>query len=149
MSARIQKIFLVLVALMVVGLVLAGLVFVKAFQGWQLVIRAGNEEATVQNIRTIAAVEAQYFYSHRRTFGTFEQLVSEQLLDSKFSGNPVKTDGYVFTLNVASEPAAFTIQADPESARTGTKHFYLDSISQKIHVTSEKPAGPNDPVLKE
>jgi len=29
----------------------------------------------------------------------------------------------------------------------GSKHFYLDSISREIHVNSEKPAGPNDPVL--
>src|SRR6476620_10181148 len=147
MSARIQKIFLVLVAVMVVGLVLAGLVFVKALQGWQLAIRAGNEEATVQNVKTIAVVELQYFYDHHRTFGTFEQLVQEQLLSSKFSGNPVKTDGYVLTLTVTSEPAAFTITANPASPQTGTKHFYLDSVSREIHVNSEKPAGPNDPVL--
>ena len=147
MSARIQKIFLVLVAVMVVGLVLAGLVFVKAFEGWQLAIRAGNEEANVQNLKTIATVELQYFYSHHRTFGTFEQLVQEQLLSSRFSGNPVKTDGYVFTLTVTSEPAAFTIKVDPESTLTGTKHFYLDSVSREILVNSEKPAGPNDPVL--
>src|SRR6185369_8468349 len=147
MSARIQKIFLVLVAVMVVCLVLAGLVFVKAFEGWQLAIRAGNEEANVQNLKTIATVELQYFYSHHRTFGTFEQLVQEQLLSSKFSGNTVNTDGYVLTLNVTSEPATFTIKADPAHAMAGSKHFYLDSVSREIHVNAEKPAGPNDPVL--
>jgi type II secretory pathway pseudopilin PulG len=149
MSARIQKIFLVLVALMIVGLVLAGLVFVKAFEVWQLATRAGNETATVQNIKTIATVELQYFYSHRRTFGTFEQLLNEQLLHSKFSGNPVSTDGYAFTLTVTSEPSTFTLNADPANAQTGKKHFYLDSVSREIHVNSEKPADPNDPVLKE
>ena len=148
-SARIQKIFLVLVAVMVVGLVLAGLVFVKAFQVWQLAIRFGNETATVQNIKTIAVVELQYFYGHRRTFGTFEQLMKEQLLSSKFSGNPVSTDGYVFTLTVASEASTFTLNADPANAQTGKKHFYLDSVSRELHVNSEKPAGPNDPILKE
>ena len=146
MRASIQKISLVLVAIMVVGLVLAGLVFVKAFEGWQLAIRAGNEAATLQNIKTIAVVELQYFYGHRRSFASFEELVKEQLLSSKFSGNPVSTDGYVFTLTVTSEPAVFTIKADPESTVTGKKHFYLDSVSREIHVNSEKPAGPNDPI---
>ena len=149
MASGMQKVFLVVTAVMLVGLVLAGLVFVKAFDAWQLAKRAGDETATLQNIKTIAVVELQYFYGHRRTFGTFEQLVQEKLLSSKFSGNPVNTDGYVFTLTVTPEPAAFTIKADPESRLTGTKHFYLDSVSREIHVNSEKPAGPNDPVLKE
>lgn len=148
MSARIQKIFLVLVAVMVVGLVLAGLVFVKAFQGWQRAMQADNEVAAVQNLKTIAVVESQYFYSHRRTFGTFEQLAKEQLLSLKFSTNPVKTDdGYVLTLTVTSEPAAYTIMADPSNPQTGRRHFYLDSASREIHVNPDQPAGPNDPIL--
>ena len=149
-SARIQKIVLVLVAVMVVGLVLAGLVFVKAaLDGWQPAIRAGNEAATVQNLKTIAAVELQNFYSHRRMYGTFEELVKEQMVSSKFAGNPEKVtaDGYVLTLTVKSEPQAFVITASPETAMTGTKHFYLDSVSREVHVNSEKPAGPNDPIL--
>ena len=148
MRASIQKLSLVLVAIMVVGLVLAGLVFVKAFDAWQLATRAGNEAATVQNLKTIAAVEAQYFYSHRRTFGTFEQLVNEQMLSSRFAGNPVTVDGYVLTLTLTSEPPAFVITATPVNKATGSKHFYLDSVSREIHVNSEKPAGPNDPVMK-
>jgi len=147
MASGMQKVFLVVTAVMLVGLVLAGLVFVKAFDAWQLAKRAGDETATLQNIKTIAVVELQYFYGHRRTFATFEQLVQEQLLSSKFSGNPVNTDGYVLTLNVTSEPATFTIKADPAHAMAGSKHFYLDSVSREIHVNAEKPAGPNDPVL--
>jgi len=148
MASGMQKVFLVVTAVMLVGLVLAGLVFVKAFDAWQLAKRAGDETATLQNIKTIAVVELQYFYGHRRTFATFEQLVQEQLLSSRFSSNPVNTDGYVLTLTVTPDPAAFTIKADPESRLTGTKHFYLDSVSREIHVNAEKPAGPNDPVLE-
>jgi len=146
-SARIQKIFLVLVAVMVVGLVLAGLVFVKAFDAWQLATRAGNEAAIVQHLKTIAAVEAQYFYSHHRTFGTFEQLVKEQMLSSRFAGNPVTLDGYVLTLTLTSEPQAFVVAATPVSKAAGSKHFYFDSVSRELHVNSEKPAGPNDPIM--
>jgi hypothetical protein len=148
MSASIQKISLVLVAIMVVGLVLAGLVFVKAFDAWQLAKRAGDEEATVQNLKTIATVELQYFYSHRRTFGTFEQLEKEQMVSSKFTGNPVAVDGYVLTLTLTNEPPTFVIAATPVNKLAGSKHFYLDSVSREIHFSSEKPAGPNDPILK-
>jgi hypothetical protein len=147
MPASIQKFSLVIVGIMVVGLVLAGLVFVKAFDAWQLAKRSGNETVTVQNIKTIAVVESQYFYSHHRTFGTFEQLVKEELLGSRFSTNPVSTDGYVLTLTVTSDPAAYTITADPANAMAAAKHFYLDSVSREIHVNSAKPAGANDPVL--
>jgi hypothetical protein len=147
MTSSIQKIFLVLVAVMVVGIILAGLLFVRSFAVWETVQLAGNETATVQNLKTIAVVELQYFYSHRRTFGTFDELVKEQLLSRKFAGNPVTTDGYVLTLTVTSEPAAFSINANPLSAFEGKKHFYLDSVSREIHVNPEKPAGPNDPVL--
>ena len=147
MSAGIQKLFLVIVAVMLVGLVLAAIVFVKAFSSLQAVHQIGNETATIQNLKTIAVVEANYFYSHQRTYGTFEQLVKEQLLSSRFSAEPATTAGYVLTLSVTSEPAGYTIKVDPESTLTGTKHFYLDSVSREILVNSEKPAGPNDPVL--
>ena len=75
--------------------------------------------------------------------------MKEQLVSSKFTGNPVTVDGYVLTLTVTSEPPAFVITATPVNKLPGSKHFYLDSISREIHVSSEKPAGPNDPILKE
>ena len=147
MTGRLQKFFLVLLALMLVGIVLAGLVVSQAFKAWVAASRAGNEAAVVQHLKTIAVVEANYFYSHNRTFGTLEQLTKEQMMSGKFAGNPVTIDGYVFTLTVTSEQAAYTLTADPASKAEGTNHFYLDSLSHQIHVNREKPAGPNDPLL--
>jgi hypothetical protein len=147
MSSSIQKIFLVLVSVTLIGLVLAAIVFVKAFSGWQMAIRAGNETATVQHLKTISVVESDYFYSHRKSFGTFEQLVKEQMLSAKFDGNPVTVDGYILTLTLTAEPPSFAVTANPASAAEGSKHFYLDSVSREIRVNSDKPAGPNDPVL--
>jgi hypothetical protein len=144
---RVQKLLLVLGAVMLVGVVLAGLILGKALSALQTVQRIGNETATIQNLKTIALVESQYFYSHRRTFGTFERLVAEQMLSAKFAGNPVTNDGYVLTLTITSEPAAYRITADPASAREGARHFYLDSVSREIHVNSDKPAGSNDPIV--
>jgi type II secretory pathway pseudopilin PulG len=147
MTSGMQKVFLVLTAVMLVGIVLAALVFTKAFSVWVAATRAGNEAATIQHLKTIGVVELQYFYAHQRTFGTLEQLVQEQLLSSKFKGNPV--DGYVMTLTVTSDRAAFTLTADPASASDGKNHFYLDSMSRQIHSNPDKPAGPNDPVHQE
>ena len=149
MPGQIQKYLLVIAALMLVGIVLAGLVIAGATRSWHAVIKAGNETATIQNLQTVAAVEAAYFYGHNRRFATFEELTSEQLLNSKFSGSPVTVDGYVFTLKVTTDPAAYTLAADPERQATGTKHFYVDSVSWRIHVNSHQPAGPGDPLLSE
>lgn len=143
MSSGLQKVFIVLFAVMLVGIVLAGLVFVSAFSGWVSATRAGNEAATVQNLKTVAVVESQYFYGHHRTFGTLQQLVQEQMISAKFNGNPI--DGYVLTLTVSSEPAAYTLAADPASKSQGTNHFYLDSSLHQIHFNPDQPAGPNDP----
>ena len=108
---------LVLLAVMVIGIVLATMVFTKAVAVWQAATRAGNEAATVQNLKTIAAVEAFYFYGHNRTFGTFEQLMREQSLSRKFAANPI--DGYNFVLAVTPDQTAFSITADPAGASGG------------------------------
>jgi hypothetical protein len=97
----------------------------------------------MQNIKTIAAAEVQYYNTHKRNFGTFEQLTEEQMLTSRFSGEPPYKDGYVFTLKVT--PGTYTLNADPQSWRTGRNHFYVDSTSASIHMNPDQPAGPNDP----
>lgn len=134
--------------LLAVGLTLA--LAVMAVRQHQAVDRAGNEAATMQNLKSIAACEAQYFISHNRTFGTFDQLVAEQMLSSKFSGNPVTADGYVLVLVVTPKTAkldsSFAISADPQNSSSGKQHFYLDSGTERIHVNSDRQAGPEDPV---
>lgn len=144
MTRRTQKVLLVLAAVMLSGLVLAVL-FGAVVNGWRAAVRAGNEAATVQNLKTIAAVESQYFLEHKRNYGTLEELLREQMVNSKFAGNPVTSDGYVFSLTLTPERAAYKIAADPASE--AGKHFYLDSTSGQIHFHPDHPAGPNDPVL--
>lgn len=115
--------------------------------------RAGNEAATVQNLKTIAAVEIQYYSTHSRTFGTFEQLVSEHMLSRQFAANPVNVDGYVLTVTLVPGTqnirGSFILRADPLNRRVGKNHFYLDSESSQIHVNPDKPASPSDPLLNE
>lgn len=138
-----------LIELMIV-IAIIGILIGAAVYGWKAATRAGNEAATLQNLKTIAAVQIQYYNTHSRTFGTFEQLVKEQMLSSKFSGNPPVADGYVINLKVvpktATSTTSYTLNADPQDANSGKNHFYIDSTDGSIHVNPDQPAGPNDPV---
>jgi Tfp pilus assembly protein PilE len=122
-----------------------------SFHLWRAAKRSGNEAATVQNLKTIAAVQIQYYNTHNRTFGTFDQLIKDGLLDARFAGDLPLVDGYTFTLKVttrtASVKTSYTLNADPQSGASGRNHFYLDSTSFAINVNADQPAGPNDPPL--
>jgi len=146
MTGRVQKLLIALSVLALIGFFIVGLIAGAAAFGWRAAERAGNEAATVQNLKTIAAVEAQYFYSHKRAFATLEELASEQMLNSKLARSPVQADGYVLVLSLTADSAAYSIVADPLSPSSGTNHFYLDSASGQIRVNSERRAGPNDPL---
>jgi Tfp pilus assembly protein PilE len=151
MKRTAPKIIILISAIsLIVVTVIAGLSVLLVY-GHDEAARAGNEAATVQNLKAIAAVETQYYSTHSRTFGTFEQLVGEQMLSRKFAANPVNVDGYVLTLIlVPGAPnirSSYTVRADPLNRKEGRKHFYLDSESRQIHVNPEKPAGSNDPIV--
>ena len=138
-----------LIELMIV-IAIIGILIGAAVYGWRAAQKAGNEAATLQNLRTIAAVQIQYYNTHSRTFGTFDQLVKEQLLSSKFAGNPPSPDGYILSLKVtpktATSTTSYTLNADPQDAGSGTNHFYVDSTDSSVHVNPSQSAGPNDPV---
>ena len=138
-----------LIELMIV-IAIIGILIGAAVYGWKAAQKAGNEAATLQNLKTIAAVQIQYYNTHARTFGTFEQLVKEQMLSSKFAGNPPNVDGYILNMKVtpktATSPTSFTLNADPQNDASGGNHFYIDSTDSSIHVNQTQPAGPNDAV---
>ncbi len=147
MSGWLKALLIVGVVVMLLG-VLAG----TGGCGWKAAQRSGNEAATLQDLKMIAQLEIQYFNTHNRTFGTFDQMANEQmLLDSRFSGNLPIVDGYVFTLRVTqkttSQPSSYTLNADPQSESTGKNHFYIGSLSGLIHANPDKPAGATDPEL--
>jgi type II secretory pathway pseudopilin PulG len=151
MTSRTQKIIIGLAVVLLVGLTVIGFLLGAVVYGWKAAQRAGNEAATIQNLKTIAAVETQYFNTHNRTFGTFDQMVKEQMLSSKFAGNPVIPDGYRLSLTLNAKTAnlasSYSVSADPRDESSGQRHFYLDSGSGQIHVNEHEPAGPEDPVL--
>jgi prepilin-type N-terminal cleavage/methylation domain-containing protein len=143
-----------LIELMIV-IAIIGILIGAATIGWRAAVRSGNEAATLQDLKTIASVEIQFYNTHNRNFGTFEELVKEQMLDTRFNGNPPGVDGYIFTLKVnpktANSQTSYTLNADPQQAdgigATGRNHFYIDSTAGTIHVNANQPAGPNDPPL--
>ena len=138
-----------LIELMIV-IAIIGILIGAAVVGYRAATRAGYEAATIQNMRTIAAVQIQYFNTHSRSFGTFEQLIGAQMLTSKFSGNPPVADGYVLTMKVVpktpTSTSSYTLNADPQDASSGTNHFFLDSNDSSIHINPTQSAGTNDPV---
>jgi len=136
-----------LIELMIV-IAIIGILIGAAVIGFQAAQKAGNEAATIQDLKTIAAVQIQYFNTNSRTFGTFDQLIKDKLLNERFAGNPPATDGYVFTLKVVpktpSAPSSFTLNADPLSTGTGKNHFYIDSSDSNIRANKDQPAGASD-----
>ena len=149
MTTLVKGIIIGVAAVVLLVVIAFGVLFVSGFYGWKAAQRAGNEAATLQDLKTIAAVEIQYYNTHNRTFGTLDQLIKEQMLTSKFSGNPPVADGYVFIVSVtpktSGQPSSYILNADPQSDNAGKNHFYLDSTSSTLHVNPDRPAGPNDP----
>jgi Tfp pilus assembly protein PilE len=135
----------VLVCLLLITGVLVG----AATIGWKSAVRSGNETAAIKSVRTIAAIEIQYYNTHGRKFGTFEELVNESLLDARFKGEAPVVDGYVYHLTInqsaANSQPMYFVTADPQDSSTGRNHFYLDSSSDEIRVSPNQKAGPKDP----
>jgi hypothetical protein len=152
MTDTVKKSIVVTIAVMVLpGCLVLGLLLGSAPYGWKAAQRAGNEAATLQNMKTIAAVEIQYYNTHERRFGTFAEMVKEGMLTSKFAGDAPYCDDYVLTLKVmptyAGHQISYTLNADPKSGDTVGRHFYIDSSSGSIHVNPDRSAGATDAVL--
>ena len=144
-----------LIELMIV-IAIIGILIGVGIAGYRAAIRAANEAAAVKTLRSIAEQQMLYFNAHQRSsFGTFEEMRKENLLDSRFDGTTPVVDGYVYTMKVipksTSNQPGYTINADPQvasgSAATGKNHYYVDSDTNTIHVNGEQPATATDPPI--
>jgi prepilin-type N-terminal cleavage/methylation domain-containing protein len=147
-TQRNQRGFTLIELMIVIAII--GILIGAAVVGWRAATKAGNEAATIQSMKTIFTTQGLYYASHGRNFATFEQLVKEQYLSSKFSGNPPVDSGYVYTLKVtpktANSTSSYTLNADPVDDGSGTNHFFIDNTDGSIHVNAAQPASSSDAV---
>src|SRR4029453_17159989 len=120
-----------LIELMIV-IAIIGILIAVGVTGWRAAVKAANEAAAVKTLRSIAEQQMLYYNSHQRsTFGTFEEMLKENLLDTRFSGSTPVVDGYVYTMKVipksTSQQPGYAINADPQVSEgvsaTGTNHL--------------------------
>jgi len=144
-----------LIELMIV-IAIIGILIAVGVTGWRAAVRAANEAAAIKSMRSIAEQQMLYYNGHQRsTFGTFEEMRKENLLDSRYDGTTPIVEGYVFTMKVipksTAQQAGYTVNADPQVTEgvgaTGRNHYYLDSDSNTIHVNATQPAVVGDPPI--
>src|SRR6185295_19592744 len=144
-----------LIELMIV-IAIIGILIAVGVTGWKAAVKQANEAAAVKTLRTISEQEMLYYNGHNRsTFGTFDQMLKDGMLDTRFAGTTPVVEGYVFTLKVipksTTQPASYTINADPQQSEgvgaTGKNHFYTDSNASTIHVNSDQSASVSDPPI--
>lgn len=144
-----------LIELMIV-IAIIGILIAVGITGYKAAMKAANEAAAVKTLRSIAEQQMLYYNAHQRSsFGTFEEMRKENLLDSRFDGTTPVVDGYVYTMKVipksTTSQAGYTINADPQVSdgvgATGKNHYYVDSDTNTIHVNDQQPATATDPPI--
>src|SRR5437667_9484035 len=89
-----------LIELMIV-IAIIGILIAVAVTGYQAAIRAANEAAAVKTLRTIAEQQMLYYNAHQRSkFGAFDEMLKDNLLDTRFSGTTPVINGYIFTMRI-------------------------------------------------
>ena len=144
-----------LIELMIV-IAIIGILIGVGIVGYRAAIRAANEAAAVKTLRSIAEQQMLYYNAHQRsTFGSFEEMRKENLLDSRFDGTTPVVDGYVYTMKVIPKSTTtqpgYSITADPQVptgvSATGKNFYYVDSDTNTIHVNSTQQAAATDPPI--
>jgi prepilin-type N-terminal cleavage/methylation domain-containing protein len=144
-----------LIELMIV-IAIIGILIGVGIVGWKSALRSANEAAAVRTLRSIAEQQMLYYNAHQRSsFGTFEEMRKENLLDSRFDGTTPVVDGYVYTMKVIPKSTTtqpgYSITADPQVptgvSATGKNFYYVDSDTNTIHVNSTQQAAATDPPI--
>lgn len=144
-----------LIELMIV-IAIIGILIGVGIPAWQSGIRATNQTAAIQTLKTLATVQATYYNSHNRSkYGTFPELVQDGQMDNRFNSEAPFSDGYIFTMKVtprsAGQAPTYSVNADPEQSEgltaSGREHYYMGSNTSTIHVNEAQPATAADPPL--
>jgi len=144
-----------LIELMIV-IAIIGILIAVGVTGWKAAVRSANEAAAIKTLRSIGEQQMLYYNAHQRsTFGTFDEMLKENLLDTRFAGTTPVVDGYVYQMKVVpkstSQQAGYTVNCDPQVSEgvgaTGKNHYYLDSDANTIHVNATQPATISEPPI--
>ena len=116
--------------------------------------RAAHEVAAIKALTTLNTAQVQYF----STYGRYAQSLIElgpppgtgqsaspqasNLIQASLAGGIMS--GYVFTM--VGTPSGYSVNADPQSPQTGTRHFYTDH-SNIIRQNFQQSASETDPEL--
>src|SRR6185503_18178046 len=126
---------------LMIVIAIIGILIAVGVTGYKAAMKSANEAAAIKTLRSIAEQQLLYYNAHQRsTFGTFEEMLKENLLDTRFSGTTPVVDGYVYQMKVipksTAQQAGYIINADPQVSdgvgATGRNHFYLDSDANTI-----------------
>jgi len=95
--------------------------------------QSAQESAAVAQIRTINTAEITYLSSNQGAYGDVASLITQGLLDSRFSGS---VSGYNFALTVSGTD--YTASATPTSTNAGRFGYYStpDAVIRFASVTS-------------
>jgi hypothetical protein len=111
-------------------------------------VGAADEGSAIQALRTIASAQTQA-KAMRNSYAGFDALVQLGFLDTRFAGETPNLRGYRFSMT--ANESQYAVNADPQvtenSPTTGSRHFYLDSSANAIHVNPTQPATSQDPLL--
>jgi len=81
--------------------------------------QAAQESSAVAQVRTINTAEVTYLSSNQGSYGDVVSLVSQGLLDNRFTGS---VSGYAYT--VSASGTDYTVTAMPTSANAGRFGYY-------------------------
>ena len=147
MNKRLVRLF----EFVLIALFLASCSSTKPSEGlgvYPKAVGAADEASAIQALRTIATAEAQ-LKATSGVYGDFDALTKAGVLDQRFAGSTPNLRGYRFAMNVTASD--FSVNADPQTTETqpttGSRHFYLDSSDNAIHVNATQPASRSDLVL--
>ena len=144
-----------LIELMIV-IAIIGILIAVGVTGWKAAVKSANEAAAIKTLRTIAEQQMLYYNSHQRSsFGTFDEMLKENMLDTRFAGTTPVVEGYIFRMRTipksTTNQPGYVVNADPQVTEgvgaTGKNHFYFDSDSNTIHVNASQPATVADPPI--
>lgn len=112
--------------------------------------KAAYEMGAIRSLHTLNTAQVQYYSTYGRYAQSMQELgpppgsaaptpaASDLIPDNLAAG---LASGYVFTM--VGTPSGYTINADPQSETTGTRHFYTDH-STVIRQNFEQPASEVD-----